>query len=100
MFRIRGLLPSRQMASRVRAIVQTYARQVVIVIDVARRAGRLRMQPLQWKTSRGMVELSPEPVVHCVAILTILRRKLGTGCEVVWYARAKGLGTLIIFRMA
>jgi hypothetical protein len=43
MVRIRGLLPSRQMASRVRAIVQTYARQVVIVIDVARRAGRLCM---------------------------------------------------------
>jgi len=35
MFRIRGLLPGRQMASRVRAIVQTYPGQVVIVIDVA-----------------------------------------------------------------
>jgi hypothetical protein len=43
MRRIRGLLPGRQMASRVLAIVQTYARQVVIVIDVARRAGRLCM---------------------------------------------------------
>jgi len=47
-----------------------------------------------------MVELGPEPVVHCVAILAILRRKLGTCCEVVWYARAKSRGALEIFRMA
>jgi len=38
---IRRLLPGRQMAARIPAIVQTDARQVVIVIDVARRAGRL-----------------------------------------------------------
>jgi hypothetical protein len=35
MFRIRGLLPGRQMAARVRAIIQTYPRQVVVIIDVA-----------------------------------------------------------------
>ena len=40
---IRGLLPSRQMASRVPTSVQSYPRQVVIVIDVARGAGCLCM---------------------------------------------------------
>jgi hypothetical protein len=47
-----------------------------------------------------MVELSPEPVVHCVASLTVLGRKLGTRCGVVGYARSKVCRILVVFRMA
>jgi hypothetical protein len=47
-----------------------------------------------------MVELSPEPVVHGVASLTVLGGKLGTRGGVVWYARSKVCRTLVVFRMA
>ena len=47
-----------------------------------------------------MVKRGTKPGVHCVTRLTVLWRKLGAGCQVVRYARAEGLGTLIFFRVA
>jgi hypothetical protein len=47
-----------------------------------------------------MVKRRTKPGVHSVTLLTVLWRKLGTGCEVVWYARAKRCGALEIFCMA
>ena len=60
MHRIIRLLPGRQMASRVSAIVQR-GRQVIVVTDVARSAGHGGMAIREWEPCYAVVERSPRP---------------------------------------
>jgi hypothetical protein len=66
MRRIRGLLPGRQMTSRVPAIGRR-DRQDVVVIDVARRASHVGMAVLQQKSGFRVVKLCVQPGVKRMA---------------------------------
>ncbi len=69
MHRIRGALPSRQMASRIPAIGRR-DHQVIVVVNMARSAGHVGMPIGQHKPGRAVVKRSGEPGVHSVACLT------------------------------
>ena len=64
--RIIGLLPGRQMASGISAIGRS-GRQIVIVVDVARGAGHIRMAIGQQESGRAVVELGVQPRVKRMA---------------------------------
>ncbi len=74
MHRIRRRLPGRQMASRISAIVRR-DRQIVIVVDVAQRAGHIRVPVRQQKSRRAVVELGVRPIVKRMARRAVRRRK-------------------------
>jgi len=74
MHRIRGRLPGRQMASRIPAIVRR-DRQIIIVVDVAQRAGHIRVPVRQQKSRRAVVELGVRPIIKRVARRAVRRRK-------------------------
>ena len=69
MHRVRGLLPRRQMASRVSAIGRRN-HQVIVVINMAGSARHVGMPIGQHKPGRAVVKRSGEPGVHSVASLT------------------------------
>jgi hypothetical protein len=71
---VRGLLPGRQVTTRVAATVQR-SRQVIIVIDVARRTSHIGMSSRQWKTCFAVVKRGSEPGIHSMAISAVLGRK-------------------------
>ena len=72
---IRGLLPRRQMASRVPAILRR-DRQVVVVIDVAGGARHVSMPIRQQKPRRAVVELSVQPGIKRMASLARGREEI------------------------
>jgi len=72
--RIVGLLPSGQVAARVPAIIWPNL-QIVVVVDVARSAGHIRVPVRQQKARGAVIEFRSEPVVKIVATLAVARRK-------------------------
>jgi hypothetical protein len=64
--RIIRLLPGSQMATRVAAAVQC-GRQVIIVINVAGRAGHTGMPIGKWEPCYAVIEGRPCPTIHCMA---------------------------------
>jgi hypothetical protein len=63
---IGGRLPGRQMASGISAIVWS-DRQIVVVVDVAERAGNIRMAIGQQEPGRAVVEFGVQPGVKRMA---------------------------------
>jgi hypothetical protein len=72
--RIIRLVPGRQMAARIPAIVQR-GRQSKVVIDVARSAGHVGMPVGKWEPCYAVIEWRPCPPVHGVARRTLRNRK-------------------------
>ena len=67
-YRIGGLLPGCQVASRVPAIVQR-GRQIVIAVDMAEGASHVGMALGQRETGRAVVEFGVQPGVKRMACL-------------------------------
>ena len=72
--RVVGLLPGRQVAARVPAIIWPNL-QIVVVVDVARSAGHIGVPVRQQKARGAVIEFRSEPVVKIVAALAFARRK-------------------------
>jgi hypothetical protein len=68
------LLPGRQMATRVAATVER-GRQVIIVINVAGRAGHTGVPIGEWEPCYAVIEWRPCPAIHRVACAAIRDRK-------------------------
>ena len=76
--RVSGLLPGRQMAPGISASIGR-RRQIVIVVDVAGRAGNRRVRPGQRKVCwwPGMIKGRAHPAVERVTHLAVLRKLAG-----------------------
>ena len=70
--RIVGLLPGGQVAARVAAVGRRDL-QIIVIVDVARRAGQVRVAVGQQETSGTVIELGAQPAIKRVAPLTISR---------------------------
>ena len=82
--RIVGLLPGAQVATGVAAIAVRNALEIVIVIDVALRAGQRGVRAIQDESSHAVIEGGAEPAIKTgVAILAIGGGK-GRACASVW----------------
>src|SRR6266446_8697420 len=86
-----GLLPGRQVASRISAIRRGY-RQSIVVADVARNTGCIGVGIGQREASCSMIENSRGPGSNRVARGTLSRRDWKSGCNVVRYVPAKRRG--------
>jgi len=92
--RVVRLLPSRQVASGVSAIGRGNL-QVVVIVDVALRAGNVRVPSRQRKSGRAVVELGVRPTIKVVAALAIRSGKCWSSAGVRWVC-----GILPILQMA
>jgi hypothetical protein len=90
-----GLLPGRQVASRISAIRRGY-RQSIVVADVARNASRVGMGIGQREASCSVIENSRGPGGDRVARGTLRRRGREPGRDVVRYVPANCRGALEI----
>jgi len=86
--RVIGLLPSRQMASGIPAIVLSNTGQIVVVTDVAQRAGGRRVRALQQEVRRAVIKLRVQPRIKAVALAAQTRREHRLVGLVAWIRRA------------
>ena len=73
-----GLLPGRQMASGISAIGRR-DRQIVVIVDMAERAGHVRVAIGQQESGRAVVELGVHPIVKRMAGRAVRGRKRSSG---------------------
>src|ERR1700686_403998 len=90
---IRGLLPGREMATRVAANGGT-KRQTVVFVGVAQIAGHIRMAVGQRKAGRTVVENARGPRCNRMACCACRCRGRETGCDVIRYCTADCRGAL------
>jgi len=88
---IRGLLPGREMATRVAAIGGSN-RQTVVVVEVAECASHIRMSIGQRKAGRTVVEDSRGPSCDRVARRTRRCRRRKSGRDVIRYRTSNRCG--------
>ena len=82
-----GRLPGRQMASGISAIAGCNG-QIVVVIDVAQRAGHVGMAVAQQKPGGAVVEFCIQPIVERMAGGAVGSRELRSGRLVRWIGRS------------
>jgi len=76
MDRVLGLLPGRQMASRIAAIGRG-DHQIIVIVNMTKGAGHIRMAIGQQETGRAVVELGVQPTVERMAGIAGCRELCG-----------------------
>jgi len=92
--RIIGLLPGAQVATGISA-VRGSDLQIVIVIDVARRAGNIRVPGRQQESRRAVIKFRAQPAIEEMAPLAVTRGKRRSGARMWWIG-----GVLPVFQVA